>query len=182
MIYSQSLVAKQYAKAYLLEFENLLTLADIENMKSAVRFFRRHHNFMSLVSLMTKIHERKHVMIDEIFSHFSLHSSLKKLVTILLRHKRLLYFAQVLQDICSLFEMRSGVLHVTIQTATPLTESEIAKFESFFAKLSGKRIISQVHIDPSLIAGVRMQSDIYLWEYSIAARLRHLRHKMLIEG
>ena len=179
MIYSQSLVAKQYAKAYLIEFEDLLTSTDIDNMKSAIRFFRRHHNFMSLVSLMTKLHERKHVMIDEIFSHFSLHDSLKKLVEILLRHKRLLYFAQVLQDICSLWQMRSGTLEVTIRTATPLTESEIIKFESFFAKLSGKRIIRHVEIDPSLIAGVRMQSEIFLWEYSIAARLRQLRHKMI---
>lgn len=179
MVYSQSLVAKQYAKAYLIEYGDILTSTDIDNMKSAIYFFRRHHNFMSLVSLMTKLHEKKHVMIDEIFSHFSLHDSLQKLVKVLLRHKRLLYFAQVLQDICCLFEIRSGSLEVTIQTATSLTESEIKKFETFFAKLSGKRIISHVRIDPSLIAGVRMQSEIFLWEYSIAARLRQLRHKMI---
>ena len=42
--------------------------------------------------------------------------------------------------------------------------------------------MSKVILDESLIAGVRMQSDLFLWEYSIAARLRNLRQKLLIEG
>ncbi len=71
---------------------------------------------------------------------------------------------------------------MTIQSAMPLTESEIIKFETFFQKLSGKRVISRVQVEESLIAGVRMQSDIFLWEHSVAARLRKLHQNMLIEG
>ena len=182
MRYSQSLVAKQYAKAYIREYIQELSLADIENMKSAVSFFRRHHNFMSLISVIAKMQDKKQDLIDEIFSHFSLHQTLKKLVEVLIRHKRLLYFAQVLQDICCLYGTFHGILEVTIQSATPLTESEILKFETFFQKLSGRRIVSSMQINESLIAGVRMQSELFLWEYSVAARLRKLSQKLLIEG
>ena len=82
MKHSQSLVAKQYAKAFVMEYGDSLTLVDVEHMKLAISFFRRHHNFMSLISVVAKMHDKKHAMIDEIFSHFSLPQSLKKLVRV----------------------------------------------------------------------------------------------------
>lgn len=182
MRYSQSLVAKQYAKAYLREYGKQLTVQDTDHMKSAIRFFRHHHNFMSLVNLMVNSDNSDHILIKELFEQFSLPLTLKKLVKVLVRHKQLIVFAQVLQDICCLYQQQNNVLDVTVYTAMPFQEGELEKFEMFFTKLSGKSIISKVVIDESLIAGVRMQSDFFLWEYSIALRLRSLRQKLLIEG
>lgn len=182
MKYSQSIVAKQYAKAYLRECGSSLTLADVVNMKLAVSFFRRHHNFMSLVSLLCVAKQSEFTIIDELFQHFSLPESLKKLVPILINHKRLVLFAHILQDICCLYFILNNLLELTIVTATPLDDQEVAQFEQFFIKLSGKQIISSVLLDKSLIAGVRMQSEFFLWEYSIAARLRTLRQKLMVEG
>ena len=182
MKYSQSLIAKQYAKAYLAQYGTTLTLDDFEHIKKAILFFRDHHNFMSLTSVLVEQHAAQHPLIKEVFEHFSLPESLKKIVPLLIRHKHLTLFAQVLQDICCLYLLQNNILEVTVHTAAPLSDVELEKFENFFTKLSGKRIMSRVQIDPSLIAGVRMQSDLFLWEYSIAARLRTLRQKLLIEG
>lgn len=182
MRYSQSIVAKQYAKAYLREYGHQLMVQDIDHLKSAIRFFRHHHNFMSLVNLIINAHNADHVLIKELFEQFSLPLTLKKLIKVLIRHKQLIIFAQVLQDICCLYQQQNNVLDVTVYTTTPFQEGELEKFEMFFIKLSGKSIISKVVIDESLIAGVRMQSDFFLWEYSIASRLRKLRQKLLIEG
>lgn len=182
MKFSQSLVARQYAKAYLAENGSKLTLNDFEHMKSAIGFFRTHHNFMSLVSVLVQSDQIEHPLIKELFEHFSLHPTLKNLIFTLIRHKKLMLFAQVLQDICCLYLLQNNILEVTVQTVCPLPQAELEQFEKFFTKLSGKRIMSRVVLDQSLIAGVRMQSDIFLWEYSIAARLRNLRQKLLIEG
>lgn len=182
MRYSQSPIAKQYAKAYMIEYGSLLQSADIEAMKSAIRFFKRHHNFISLVNLLVEPDKTQNVVLDELFDHFLLAQNLKKLINVLIVHKRLTLFAQVLQDICCLYFHANNILELTIVTATPLENDEFEKFEIFFRKLSGKITLSTVVHDPSLIAGVRMQSDLFLWEYSIAARLRNLRQKMLIEG
>lgn len=183
MKYSQSIIAKQYAKAYLREYGSDLKLDDLANMKSAVGFFRRHHNFMSLVSLLcTTSMQLEFTIIEELFQHFLLPLSLKKLIPLLIDHKRLVLFAQVLQDICCLYFVSHNLQELTIFTATPLDDQATEQFENFFIKLSGKQIISSVVLDRSLIAGVRMQSDFFFWEYSIAARLRTLRQKLLIEG
>lgn len=182
MRYSQSLVARQYGKAYILEFYDQLSLEDINHIKNAVWFFRRNHNFMSLVSVVTTMKETKQHLIDEIFSHFKLHETLKKIVVALVRHKRLLYFPHVLQDIYCLYLKKASMLHVDISSAQSLELSEINKLEAFFAKHSGKKIISSFKIDPSLIAGIKMQSDLFLWQYSIASKLKKLHQKLIIEG
>lgn len=182
MKYSQSLVAKQYAKAYYLEFGDQLKFEDIERIKSVIVFFRKHHNFMSLVSLLLDPDKSSNVVLDELFEQFMIPQTLKKLISVLILHKRLVFFSQVLQDICCLYFLKNNILEVTISTAAPLEQHELEQFENFFIKHSGKSIKSNVVIDESLIAGVRMQSDLFLWQYSVAARLQSLRQKMLIEG
>lgn len=182
MKYSQSPIAKQYAKAYMAEYGSLLQPLDIKSLQSLIRFFRRHHNFMSLINLLVTPNKLENVVLDELFEHFTLPQNLKKLINVLIVHKRLTLFAEVLQDICCLYFHANNILELTIMTATPLENHELEKFEIFFRKLSGKTTLSNVVHEPSLIAGIRMQSDLFLWEYSIAARLRSLHQKMLIEG
>ena len=182
MRYSQSLIARQYAQAYILQYGNQLTLSDIENMKFAVNFFRRHHDFMSLVGLIADKPDTKIDLVEEIFMHFCLHATLKNLVAVAKKHKRLILFGYMLQDICCLYGIKSNILYVTIQSATALESTEIEQFEKFFEKESGRQIMSRVEIKESLIAGVRVQSNLFLWEHSIAARLRKLRQKLMIEG
>lgn len=174
MRFSQSLVAKQYAKAYILEFGSTLVLSDIDGIKHVINFCRKHHTFMSLVSALTPQNGKRHSLIDDVFQHFKLPDSLKKLVDIMIGHKRLPLFALVLQDIYCLFLKNNNILEVAIHSAVDLDNIEQKKLEDFFMKQSGKKIISNVIVDDALIAGVRMQSDLFLWEYSIAARIRKL--------
>lgn len=178
MKYSQSVPAKRYARAYVQEYGDILTLQDIEQMKLVMSFCRNHHNFMSLVSLLASKQVQRHELINDMFEHFSLPETLKKLADLLVARKKLTLFAAVLQDICCLYLHEHNLLDVTIYSATELTQAEQQQFEQFFTKLSDKKIISRVVHDEALIAGVRMQSDVLLWEHSIAARIRLLSQQV----
>lgn len=182
MKYSQSIFTKPYAKAYLNTFSSALTSIDIDHMKKAVYFFKAHHNFMSLVNVLVCDSDQNHTIVKELFECFSLPDHLKSLLAILKEHKKLILFPQVLQDICCLYGIRNNILELTIFCASTVTEQEIEKFKEFFVKQANKNVITNVQIDPTLIAGVRMQSDFYMWEYSIASRLKKLRQNMMIKG
>jgi F0F1-type ATP synthase delta subunit len=182
MRYSQSVCAKQYAKAYLNEFGQNLTWQDIGHMKSAIHFFRRHHNFLSLINELMYDEKSSKVVLKEFFHHFSLPESLHALIKVLINHVKLMLFCQVLQDICCLYAIRNDILEVTVFSATPMQPAELEPFKDFFEKLAQKKIITTLVHDPSLIAGIRMQSDLFLWQYSIAARIKKLRQNMLIKG
>lgn len=179
MRYSQSIIAKKYAKAYVAEFGSVLTLDDMTQIKAAIHFFRRHNNFISLVNILVADQSSTQNIIQDLLNHFRLHVSFKKLIDVLIKHKRLLFFAQVLQDVCCLYFLKNNTLEVTVFTADSLDQKELEQFELFFMKLSEKKIISTVVLDKSLIAGVCMQSDLFSWEYSIANRLKKLHQKML---
>ncbi len=179
MKYSQSIIAKQYAKAYIAEFGLVLQLNDMTQIKSAIHFFKRHSNFIPLVNILVMDQSSTQNIIQDMVNHFRLHESVQKLIHVLIKHKRLLFFAQVLQDVYCLYFLKNNILEVTVITAEVLDQEELEKFELFFSKLAEKKIISTVVLDKSLIAGVCMQSDLFLWEYSIANRLKKLHQNML---
>ena len=51
MIMSQSLVAKQYAVAYINLYQDKLTLEDVEQMRKVVYFFKKYPNMMTLIEI-----------------------------------------------------------------------------------------------------------------------------------
>ncbi len=182
MRYTLSPISKKYAQAYLQEYQDDLSIDQVQNFKNVIAFCRDYHNFLSILSILAEKQLGADMpLLHEMQEHFSLPKSIKKLIEILIKHKKLDIFAQVLQDIYCLYMLNSDILEVTITTADILEEDQKRKFENFFTKLSGKKIISTAMIDESLIAGIRMQSDFFLWEYSIKSQIAKISRNMLDE-
>lgn len=181
MQYTLSAVSKKYAQAYIKEYQDTLGIDEVKNFKVVIQFFRQHHNFLSIMSILVGKEDGFENLLHELQSHFLLPKSIKKLISVLVEHKKLHILAQVLQDIYCLYMLNNNLLEVTITTAEPLEEEQKQRFEEFFKKLSGKNIMSNVILDESLIAGIRMQSDLFLWEYSIKSRIAKISRNMLEE-
>ncbi len=181
MKYTLSFSSKKYAQAYLQEYQNSLTLEQVQNFKPVIEFCRDHHNFLSVISVLVGKQPGFEELLEEMRIYFSLPDSMQKLIKLLIKHKKIDIFAQILQDIYCLYMLNNNIHELTITTAEPLEEDQKKRFEEFFKKLSGKKIISTAIIDESLIAGIRMQSDHFLWEYSIKSRIAQISRKMLDE-
>lgn len=181
MRYTLSVASKKYAKAFLQEFHDSLTIDQVQNFKTVIKFFKQHSDFLSIVSVLASRYPESCTLLEELKNHFGLPASVEKLIQVLIAHKKLHIFSEVLQDIYCLYMLKNNILEVTIATAAALEEDQKQKFEEFFKKLSGKKIISSAIIDESLIAGIRMQSDLFLWENSIKSRIAKLSRNMLDE-
>ena len=182
MIISQAPVSKKYAQAYLNVYGQELGREDIDRIFAAFCFFKKHHDFMHLVCV-TSVNDGVMVLVfEKLINYFSLPKSLQKIMHLLVKHKRVCYLKDVLQDICCLYKMRNNIIELEIKTADTIDVHAVQAFEQFFAQQSGSKIESTVHLDRSLIAGVRLQSDFFLWEYSVASRLQSLKQKLVIEG
>lgn len=179
MRYTLSVVSKKYAQAYLQEYQNSLTLEQIQNFRLVIQFCRQHNNFLSVISVLVGRQPGFEALLDEMCYHFSLPSSMSKLIKILIEHNKVHMFAQIVQDIYCLYMVNHNIQEMTMITAEPLEEDQKQKFEEFFTKLSGKKIISTAMIDEGLIAGIRMQTDHFLWEYSIKSRMAQISRKLL---
>ena len=120
MIMSQSLVAKQYATAYINVYLDMLTVDDVEQMRKVVYFFKRHPNMMTLIEIYS-YQDVKHVKaLLALLEKFSIAQVLQKLIEVLYQNKQIGYFPDMLQDICCLYNKRKKMLELEIRTAHEL--------------------------------------------------------------
>ncbi len=181
MIYTQLSISKKYAQAFLNVYQDSLTIEQIQKFKQVIIFCRHHHNFLSVIGQLVGRQKGFDQLLDEMYEHFDLPQSIKKLLELLIKRKKVSIFAQILQDIYCLYLLKNNIVELTIKTAMPLELEQQDSFKKFFEKLSRKRILSNVEIDESLIAGVRLESDLFLWEHSIKSQISELSKKMLDE-
>lgn len=168
-------LAKKYATAYLNLFDEQFDLNSIGRVHEAISFFD-HPEVQSALKLPTIASDCERDNLQRVLERFQLPVSLMRLVDLLLVHKRIVLFPDILVELSKLYKERHGIATYQIISSQKLDEKDLASINAFLSKLSGKHIISTEKIHESLIAGIRLQSETTLWEYSIRKQLNELKH------
>lgn len=177
---SQSDLAKKYAQAYLNLFSDQYTFQDICNLWRVAQFLSEHHSLLFYVSLPMIEQYDKQRFIDLFFEKFHLFDSLKNLCYLLLKNKHIFLLIDVLQQIYLLYKQKYNICELKIKSSSDLTDAAIHDIKQFFITLSGlSNVVVRYSIDQSLIAGIRLQSETYLWDYSIAQQLNKLKQELI---
>ena len=66
-------------------------------------------------------------------------------------------------------------MEFSIQTAQEIDDKQLESIKRFLGHLVNKNIIGIPSIDTSLIAGLRLQSNEYMWEYSVRKQIKALQ-------
>ena len=99
---------------------------------------------------------------------------------LLFAHNRIFLLESVLHDICCIYKHEHNEIDVMLSTAHEILPEQVAALTEFFTSNSKGNVTMHVVRDPSLIAGVRMQSETWLWEDSVAKKLRALKQNVLL--
>jgi ATP synthase F1 delta subunit len=168
----QQIVARKYAQAYMLASGAQLTEETIQKICAYLDLYTSYTRKFLYIDFATCAVELKIDAFLNVFDQFGLRDTLKNLVSLLARSGRLSLMLPVLVEIVALYQQKHALMDVVVATAHPLSTQQQAIIENFLHKKTGKKIILHVTIDPSLIAGIRLQSDTMVWEHSIAQQLR----------
>lgn len=170
--------AKRYAQAYL----NLFKLAphDLDNIKKAIDFLDHHREIFSLLKVplldpQIKMNALKHYLLTQ----FSLPDSFEKLINVLVLQKRTYLIQMILIEIINLYEDQQGLESFSIASSFALNDTELEQIKKFLAIHTHHNIMCTPIVDTELIAGIRMQSNNHLWEYSIRKQLAAIKSRML---
>ena len=87
----------------------------------------------------------------------------------------LLKDTSVLLWITRLYKEHIDSVEFSIISAQEINDQQIESIKQFLSRLINKKIIGTPSIDTSLIAGLRLQSNEYLWEYSIRKHINALQ-------
>jgi len=174
MKHQEALIAKKYAKAFLNLFIDEISLKDYQRIVELRQFLKDRREVLTFLGLPQLEPSKKCAVLDYLIDKFNLLTSLKRLITILVDDKREYLFPMVLYYIVLIYRQRKKILAFTVKSSALLDAATLCIIEKFLERSTGQRILTEQIVDKSLIAGVRLISDQYLWEYSIAKRLRTL--------
>lgn len=168
-------VAHKYAQAFMNVFPKSCTLVDIGKIINAVKFLKAHKQTLLFLQLPQFDCERKKAMVTDLIGHFLLPQQLSAIMLLLIKHNRSFYIPEVLSSIVELYKKQTNSIEFSIKTAHDLNEKQIESVKQFLAQLLNKNIIGTALVDPSLVAGMRLQSNDYLWEYSVRKHIKSLQ-------
>lgn len=172
---SSQFVCRKYAQAMLNVFSKQFKSTDVDQMRNMSEYLRIHHSSILLLSMPVFSLKKKQQFMYEIAEHFSLDHLLKRLIDLLIHDKRIFLLADILKIMGQLYRERENVLEFSISSYPKISTHDLEVIKEFLANSTGCAIIYTDYEDKNLIAGIRMQSATYLWEFSIAQQLRNVR-------
>jgi len=168
-------LARRYAKAFNNVFSVNLSLTDVENIAQAADYLalrRRTRFFLRLPVIDVSI---KKQVLDLVCKRFSLPLSVEKIIDLLLIHKRSYLLHYVFFYLVELYYAHHAIEIFTITSSHQLSQASSEVIKNFLARRTGSTVIYTNKIDQKLIAGIRLESKSFLWEYSIRKHLRRVR-------
>lgn len=172
-------IIKKYAQAWYNLFGKELSFDSIQNMHKAAQFLETSKQLLFLLNYAVQEPAQVEQCIQMLCAKFQLPASLHALFILLLKHDRIELFIKVIEDIIALYKLDHSMIDVHIMTAHQASADEIAMLTHFFEKKTGMQALVTCTQERSLIAGVRLESELWLWEASVQKQLRILKHNTL---
>jgi ATP synthase F1 delta subunit len=168
-------IAKKYAQAFMNTFPKSCSLNDMKKIEIAQKFLQTHKRTLFFLQLPQFDENRKKSMIADLVAHFSLPENIGSLISLLIYHNRSFYIPDVLSWIIQLYKNQTNSMEFFIATTQEISSDHIEEIKRFLHCLVNKKIIATPIIDHSLIAGIRLQSTEYRWEYSVLKQIKALQ-------
>lgn len=176
---SQSMVdkniAKKYAQAFISVFPKAFVFSDIKHIEIAQKFLQTHKKTLFFLQLPQFDYGRRKSMVIDLIDYFSLPQDFISVILLLIEHNRSFYIPDVLRWITKIYKDHLNSVEFSIQTPQEVDKNYIESIKQFLAHLTNKKIIGIPSINPYLIAGLRLQSNEHLWEYSIRKHIKALQ-------
>lgn len=175
---SSYFVARKYAVAFLAVFGNKLRKDDMSKLEKFEDALRQKHTLLYLLGLPVIPDEKKKIILQQLTQQFEL-AVFDRLIFLLLEHKRLFLLPVIVRLVGKLYRRANHIIKFKILSYPRVSKSDLKELTEFLAQGTGCAIIYTDDEDKNLIAGLRMESTTYLWEYSIAQQIRNVRKRTI---
>jgi F-type H+-transporting ATPase subunit delta len=111
-------------------------------------------------------------------SRLNLSFPLRSFAVVVARHGRIAAMAAIAEAYHVLLDQRLGRARATVTFAAPPADADLAAVVAGLERLSGKKVIATVAVDPNLIGGVVAELEGRIYDASLATRLNLLERQM----
>ncbi|HEV2916487.1 MAG TPA: F0F1 ATP synthase subunit delta [Candidatus Babeliales bacterium] len=177
---TESLLVKRYAMAWTTLFGADLTENDIVHINNAADYLHKQPHLQFMFKLLIIEDTIKKEALSILDSLYHLPQGYQQLCNLLIAHKRTYLLESILHVIVQLYWQKKNVEWFTISSAEPLSDNQQEVCRLFLEQHCKKEVRCIYHIDTNLIAGIRMQSNYFLWEHSVSKDMR-MMHNLLVQ-
>lgn len=171
----EKIIAQRYARAFLTVFGNQISYDDFIKTCSLGGYLAGNRTLTFYLTIPTLSAKIKKEGLFKIIHQYKLGAPFEKLVILLIKDKRSFLLGAVLFEVCRLYEKFNRIMTFDITSSHKLDQEVVDVLVQFLQHKTDSTIVHSTHVDPSLIAGIRMQSETLLWEHSIKQQLRNVR-------
>lgn len=169
---NSALISNRYAQAFYTLYRDQILHNDFKSLVQLVAYFRKNPSLISLLKVpIIPNAEKRQGMVDFLITRNKLPNCFERLIDLLIKDNRLYLIAQVLNEIEKKYKDEYELINVKVTSSYPLTGDEQEAIIHFIARLSGKKPTAHFVQDPSLIAGVRIVNNTFVWECSVKKQL-----------
>jgi ATP synthase F1 delta subunit len=171
----ENILAKKYAVAFLNLTIDSISQDDYYNLKTAAEYCKKNYTFFFLLNTPTIPITTKKTTLVTLLQQLNIPQSLQSLVELILKHQRVFLLPAIFEQLVRVYEQRKKIVPFTFYSSHTLDKNQCEILRTFLTKKTNCHITYKQSQSKKLIAGIRMQSDFFLWEYSVAKQLRALR-------
>jgi F-type H+-transporting ATPase subunit delta len=166
-------VIRYYTKAFLNVFQDSIRETDYEHIAKAADVLSKNHRLINLLQIsFLRHHEIKKTVIKKIIDDAHLPLCIEKLALLLIEAERIHLLPSILKEIIILHNKKKNIMHMRITTSHLLTPEHHTHIKDVLGTMCKNSIKGNIEVDPTLIAGIRAQSETILWESSIRKTLK----------
>lgn len=175
-------VARRYADALI---DVASEAGEIERIGADLRTFEAaldaHDGLLRgvMTSPVFTAEEREKVLL-EILPKLGLHPLSNNLMRVLNTNKRFAVLYAIREQFDALADEKAGRVRVQVSTAEALSPQLETEIKAALEKTTGKTVLVDHRIDPSLIGGMVARVGGTVYDSSLRTRLQHLKHSLIV--
>jgi F-type H+-transporting ATPase subunit delta len=177
---SVSIVARRYAQALLeLGVEQNSLDAIVEELESVASMWESSHELRNALENPLVPHAAKNAVMNDVAARIGVSPTTRNTLLLLVDRRRIKTLPYLARSLRELADARKGVVRAEVTTAVALADAYYARLQAQLEKLTGKRIVVDRRIDPTLLGGVVTRIGDRIFDGSLRTRLQSLRDALM---
>lgn len=172
-------LAQRYAQAFLNVITGPFSVEECDCIAQVDALYRAMPTLLFYLQMPLFSYDSKKQSLELVRKRYCLPPVLATLDLLLLEQNRIFLLPMVYQMLVEQSHLRAGRVPCAIMSAQQLSWRERELCIQFVAEITGKQPLITWQVAPTLIAGLSIQTDTWIWENSLDARLRTLAQTLL---
>jgi F-type H+-transporting ATPase subunit delta len=177
---SISIVARRYAQA-LLELGTEQHQLDrvVEEIAAIAAAWETTAELRNVIGSPLVAQRAKQAVVSDLAERIGATDTTRHALALLVDRRRMTALPYIAQTLRELADAQRGVLRAEVTTAAMLSDSYYARLQKQLEAMTGRRVVVDRRVDPSLIAGVVTRIGDRIIDGSLRTRLQSIRDAMM---